>query len=140
MGIVSWWKRRRLDDDDFQEEIRSHLKMAADERVADGASRRDAQLDSLKEFGNVTLATEAARRVWTPWWLAALHDQMSDVRYAVRALRKNPVFSITVIAVLTLGIGLNATVFTMLKTMALTPIAGVDRSAKLVSIFRETSS
>ena len=45
---------------------------------------------SLKDFGNVTLTTEAARRVWTPWWLDALHDQVSDVRYAIRALREEP--------------------------------------------------
>ena len=51
----------------------------------------------------------------SPWWLELLHDQASDVRYAVRALAKNPVFSLTVVGVLTLGIGLNAAVFTMLK-------------------------
>ena len=56
---------------------------------------------------------------------------MSDVRYAIRALAKNPAFSLTVIAVLTLGIGLNAAVFTMLKSMALSPLAGVDGSARL---------
>ena len=121
MSILSWLKRRRLDDQDFEEEIRAHLAIAADERIADGADRESAQLASLKDFGNVTLTTEAARRVWTPWWLDALHDQVSDVRYAIRALAKNPVFSLTVIGVLTLGIGLNAAVFTMLKGLALTP-------------------
>src|SRR6476660_2711898 len=117
MGIVSWLRRRRLDDDDFEEEIRSHLAIAAD--------ARDARLASRKDFGNVTLTTEAARRVWTPWWIDALHDQLSDVRYALRSLARNPVFALTVIGVLTLGIGLNAAVFTMLKSMALSPIAGV---------------
>lgn len=134
------WKRRRLDEDDLQEEIRSHLKMAADDRVADGADPRGAQLDSLKDFGNVAHTREAARRVWTPWWLELLHDQASDVRYAVRALAKNPVFSLTVVGVLMLGIGLNAAVFTILKGIALTPLAGVEESSKLVSVFRETSS
>ena len=33
--------RRRLDDEDFQEEIRAHLAIAADERMADGADRED---------------------------------------------------------------------------------------------------
>src|SRR5438552_19037931 len=111
MSIAAWLnrlKRRRLDDEDFKEEISAHLTLAADERIANGADRHHAQLASLKDFGNVTLTTEAARRVWTPWWLDALHDQVSDVRYAVRALAKNPVFSLTVIAVLALGIGLNA--------------------------------
>jgi predicted permease len=143
MSIVSWlkrWRRGQLDEDDFQDEIRAHLAIAAEERMADGADRRSAQLASLKDFGNVTLTTEAARRVWTPWWVDALHDQASDVRYAIRALVKNPVFSLTVVGVLTLGIGLNAAVFTMLKGIALSPIAGVDRSARLPVMFRETSS
>ena len=108
--------------------------------MADGADARAAQMASLKDFGNVTLTTEAARRVWTPWWLDALHDQASDVRYAIRALAKKPGFSLTVVGVLTLGIGLNAAVFTMLKSMALTPLAGVAGSARLASIFRETTS
>ena len=94
--------------------------------MADGADRQTAHYAALKEFGNVTLTTEATRKVWTPWWLDALHDQVSDVRYALRALAKNPLFSLTVIGVLTLGIGLNAAVFTMLKSMALSPLAGVD--------------
>src|SRR5262249_54583939 len=143
MSILTWITRllrRRLDDNDFQDEIRSHLAIAADERVEDGADRRSAELASLKDFGNVTLTTEAARRVWTPWWIDALHDQLSDVRYAIRSLAKNPVFSLTVIAVLTLGIGLNAAVFTMLKCIALSPIAGVNDAARMAVIFAETGA
>jgi macrolide transport system ATP-binding/permease protein len=128
------------DDDDLQEEIRAHLKIAADEKMADGADEKSEQLASLKDFGNVTLTTEAARRVWTPWWLDAIHDQVSDVRYAIRALRKKPAFALSVVGVLALGIGLNAAVFTMLKGIALSPIAGVGRSAELVTIFGETGA
>jgi hypothetical protein len=143
MSIVAWLKglkRRRLDDEDFQEEIRAHLAIAADERMADGADERSAQLASLKHFGNVALTTDAARRVWTPWWLDALHDQGRDVRYAIRALAKNPVFSLTVVGVLTLGIGLNAAVFTMLKSMALTPLASATRCAIGISRLSGSSS
>ena len=143
MGILSWLKRRRpaeLDEDDFKDEIRAHLAIAANEKVADGLDRKDAHCAAMKEFGNVTLTTEAARSVWTPRWLESLRDLMSDVRYAIRALRKNPAFSLTVIGVLTLGIGLNAAVFTMLKGMALSPIAGVDKSGSLAVIFAETST
>ena len=138
--MFSWMKRRRLDDEDLREEIRAHLAIAADEKMADGADPKSAQLASRKDFGNVTLTTDAARRVWTPWWLDALHDQVSDVRYAARALAKNPVFSLTVVGVLMLGIALNAAVFTMLKSMALTPLAGVSGSAQLHVIFGETST
>jgi predicted permease len=138
VSLRSWLKRRRLDDDDFQQEIRAHLALAADDRTADGADHRSAQLASLKDFGNVTLTTEAARRVWTPWWLEVLHDHMSDVRYAVRVLAKSPAFALTVIAVLTLGIGVNAAVFTMLKGMALAPLSGIAHSAQLGIVVNQT--
>ena len=49
---------RRPDPDDLQEEIRSHLAMAARDRVADGADPETARLAALKEFGNVTLTHE----------------------------------------------------------------------------------
>lgn len=138
MALFGWLKRRRPDDDDFQEEIRAHLAIAADERIANGTDPQSARLASRKEFGNVTLTADAARRVWIPWWLDALHDQMSDVRYAVRVLAKSPAFALTVIAVLTLGIGVNAAVFTMLKGMALAPLAGIANTSQLGIIVNQT--
>src|SRR5918993_5974532 len=104
MRLLSWLKGHRpaqLDEDDFKEEIRAHLAIAAQEKVADGADHTDARYAALKEFGNVTLTTEAARSVWTPRWLEALRDLTSDVRYAMRSLARNPAFAITVIVVLT---------------------------------------
>src|SRR5574341_1025517 len=142
MWIPSWLTRRRLrlDDDDFQQEIRAHLAIAEAERMADGADRETAHYAALKDFGNVTLTTEAARSVWTPPWLEAVRDWMRDVRYAIRALARNPAFALTVIGVLALGIGLNATVFTMVKSLVLTPIAGVDGAARMSVVVRETTS
>lgn len=143
MGILSWLKRRRpveLDEDDFKEEIRAHLAIAAREKISDGVDPADARYAALKEFGNVTLTTEAARSVWTPRWLEALRDLTSDVRYAVRSLAKNPAFALTVMGVLMLGIGLNAAVFTMLKGVAFAPLAGVDGSGHLAVVFRETTA
>jgi predicted permease len=143
MSMRSWLRRigrRRLDEDDFQDEIRAHLAIAAREKMADGADPRSAELSSKKDFGNIALTTDAARRVWLPRWLEWLGDLTADVRYACRTLAKRPGFSLTVVAVLTLGIGLNATVFTMLKSQAFTPLAGVDDSAGLVVTFRQTTS
>ena len=62
MSIVAWLKRltrRRLDDEDFKQEIRAHLAIATAEKMADGADRQTAHYAALKEFGNVTLTTEA---------------------------------------------------------------------------------
>jgi hypothetical protein len=66
MSFIAWLKglqRKRLDEDDFDAEIQAHLAIAADEKQADGADPRSAQLESLKDFGNITLTTEAVRRV-----------------------------------------------------------------------------
>lgn len=136
MGIRSWWTRRRLhlDEQDFQDEIRAHLAIATEERMADGADPRAARDASIRDFGNLTLTTEAARRVWTPRWLESLRDLVNDIRYAVRALAKNPAFTLAVIGVLTLGIGLNAVVFTMFKGLAISPLAGIDAAASLAVI------
>ena len=143
MGIRSWFAARRsanLDEQDFADEIRAHLSIAADAHVAEGADRRSAELAALKEFGNVTLTTDAARRVWASAWLDAAGDLGRDVRYAARALAKTPAFTATVVGVLAVGIGLNTTVFTMLKSVALTPLAGIPRSARLHELFGETDA
>jgi putative ABC transport system permease protein len=138
MRGFDWLRRRRLDEDDFQEEIRAHLAIATEERVADGADQDAARDASIKDFGNITLTTEAARSVWRPRWLDLLRDLLTDVRYAVRVLVKSPAFSLTVIAVLALGIGLNTAVFTILKSLALSPLAGVEGSARLGVVLNET--
>jgi predicted permease len=141
MSLFSWLRRRRLglDEEDFEDEIRAHLEIAADERMAEGADPETARYASLKEFGNVPLTTEAARRVWTPRWLEASRDLAADVRHAVRTLAKRKAFSLSVVGVLALGIGLNAAVFTMLKAVAFSPLAGVEASARLDVVFAETS-
>jgi predicted permease len=139
-GLLERLKRRRLDEEDFQDEIRSHLAMAAADKMADGADGENARYAALREFGNVTRTTEAARSVWTPRWLELARDCANDARYALRTLGHHPVFSLTVIGVLTLGIGLNAAVFTMLKGFALSPIAGVEGSGGLAIVYGETST
>jgi predicted permease len=144
VGILSWFARRRrdldLDDEDFKAEIRAHLAIAAEERMNDGVDRIDAHFAALRELGNVTRLTEQTRQVWTPAWLDRCRNLLSDLRYATRSLARNPGFSLTVIAVLALGIGLNAAVFTMLKALALSPVAGVPGSSRLTVVYGESNT
>jgi hypothetical protein len=90
MGLWQWLVRRRQADQDLQEEIRSHLTMAAQDRIADGKDREAARLAALKEFGNVALAEEVARRVRRGRLLEYAGDILQDVRYGMRLLAKNP--------------------------------------------------
>ena len=140
MKLWFWPLHRREIEDDLQAEIRTHLEMAERDRVADGAPPESARLAAMKDFGNVLQTAEATRRVWRGRWIEIVTDFWQDVRFGVRMLIKNPGFSLVVIAVLTLGIGGNAAVFSLFKGLALKPIPGVDRSSSMGVVVSRTSS
>jgi hypothetical protein len=55
---------------------------------------------------------EDARHVWIAPWLESVAQ---DARYGIRMLARQPLHSITAIAVLVLAIGINTSLFTLLK-------------------------
>ena len=56
-----------------------------------------------------------------------------DLRYALRGMRKNPVFVLFVVLTLALGIGANTTVFTLINTIVLNPLP-VRNSEELAAV------
>src|SRR5437660_429937 len=116
---MNWVKRlflRRRLYDDLSEEIRQHLKEKIEELVAGGMSRKEAAYAARREFGNVTLSEQDGREVWR--W-TSIESFFADLRYGLRALRKTPAFSLTVIITLCLGIGLNSAIFSMVSSILL---------------------
>jgi putative ABC transport system permease protein len=107
-----WWnrlrarikalRRRKQLDRDLEEELQFHLDMQAQAGAAPRAARR--------QFGNVTSLKEACRERWV---LPSLELWLQDARYSARTFRLNPGFAVTAVTVLALGIGINATVFTL---------------------------
>jgi predicted permease len=139
MSLFHWLNRRREMDADVDEEIRSHLAMATRERIAEGVDPKTARYAALKEFGNVTLRIEEGRRVWSSRWIDVTADLWKDARHAARVLAKSPGFSLIAIAVLAVGIGMNTMVFTLFKSLALKPLAGVEGSGQLGVVLAKTS-
>ena len=53
---------------------------------------------------------------------ALLQDLWGDIRYALRSIRKSPLFVVFVVSTLAVGIGANTTVFTVINTLILNPL------------------
>src|SRR6266478_7819405 len=102
MWLKQLFSRRRLYGG-LSDEIREHLEEKVEELVADGMSRKDATAAARRAFGNVTLTEEDSRNVWR--W-QSVETLLADVRYGLRALRHNPMF--TAVALLTIATGIGA--------------------------------
>src|SRR5580658_5404608 len=121
--------RSRMQND-LSAEIQQHIDERIEELVANGMSKREATAAARREFGNVSLTKEASRDVWR--W-PSLEDFLPDVRYALRMLRRNPVFTLVGLLTIAIGIGANAAVFSVLNSVLLKPLH-YPKSEELVSL------
>ena len=110
---------RSRHDADLRDEIEAHRAHRQDALERDGLASDAAAWASRRAMGNVTLAVEDVREVWV---LAAVDQLWQDMRYAVRTLRRTPLFAVTVAATMGLGLGLLGSAFTILNAYLLKPI------------------
>src|ERR1700686_1501845 len=118
MWLKQIFSRRRLYGD-LSEEIREHLEEKIEELVAGGMPRKEAAAAARREFGNVTLLEEDSRAVWR--W-PSIENLVADVRYGLRMLGRNPVFTVVGLLTIAIGIGANAAVFSVVNSVLLKPL------------------
>jgi predicted permease len=118
------WDRERL------AEIESYEQIETDENIARGMSEGEARAAARRKFGNSTLIREEIYGMNT---IAFLDTLGRDVRYGLRMLRHNPVFTAVALLTIAIGIGANTAVFSVVNSVLLRPL-NYPKSEELVAL------
>jgi putative ABC transport system permease protein len=130
---------RREPRAEVADELSFHLEQRVQEYVARGMDPAAARAAALERFGNVEGVRDEcaqlldedrraeARRDW-------LDDLRQDLRFAVRSAVRAPLFSTLAVVTLALGIGANAAVFGVVKSVLLDALPYAD-SGRLVRVY-----
>jgi predicted permease len=126
---VRWRRGQR----DFEAEIEAHLALETDALIARGADPAEARATAHRAFGNVTATAE---RFYESRRWAWLETTARNLRYALRALRRHPAFTIVAVVTLAFGVGLNTSLFSFLYAIALRPLPVRD-AGRMVNVYRD---
>ena len=107
MNLKFWQRSGR--EQELDEEIQAHLRMATDEHMQSGESRAEAESAARREMGNEGLIKETTREVWG----FGMERLVQDLRYGFRMLWKNPVYAVVSVLTLALGIGASTAIFSV---------------------------
>jgi putative ABC transport system permease protein len=127
----------RPDEGELDEEIRGHFAIDIKERIARGEAPARARRAALLEFGYAPAVRDEMRRVWYSRWHDAAEALARDTRFALRSLLRAKTLTSTVVVTLALGIGANAAIFSVVRSVLLRPL--VNREAGRLIYIRQTA-
>src|SRR5688572_19760941 len=111
IGVLLHWRRHQAE---LREEIAQHHALKQRAFEASGMPAAEAAAAASRAMGNMTVEREAARRVWSLSWLG---DGWRDLVYALRSLRRQPLFAAVAILGLAGGLGFSASAFSAFNAM-----------------------
>ena len=124
------------EDAETQEELLFHLEMEAEKNVRAGMDPREARRQAHLRLGGVDAIREAVQDVRG---MRPLDDLVRDLGYALRGARRSPGFTLAAVLTLTLGIGVNVVMFSVLDTVLFRPLP-YRSPDELVMLWTETPS
>jgi predicted permease len=114
----------------LREEIDAHLALQTAENMRAGMTPGEARRQAILKFGSVEAVKEEYRDRRRVLFVEQLFQ---DIRVATRRLMKDRSFTIAAVAALTLGIGANSAVFTIVNAMLLRSLP-LDQPDRIVRI------
>lgn len=125
---------RRHNEERLREEVEEHLALQTAENLRAGLSPVEARRQAALKFGAVEAVKENYR---DQRGLPFIETLVQDTRHALRRLRKAPVFTITTVLTLALGIGATTSIFTLVHAVILKSLA-VANPAELYRLGKES--
>lgn len=123
----------RAADQDLQDELTHYVEQLVASRLAAGMSPADARRAAVLEVGNQTNIREGVR---ASLWETTVSSALADLRYSLRTLARNPVFTLVVVGVIAVGVGAVTTVFSGVNAYLLKPLPGASDASSLLQIDR----
>src|ERR1017187_5280894 len=108
--------RRKKFESEMETELGFHIDAYIEDLVRSGMDRTEAGRRARVEFGAIEATKDECRQAWG--W-QRFDELRADLRYTLRALRRNPTFSAIAILSLTLGIGANTAIFGLVDAVML---------------------
>ena len=126
---LRWLTERRAKEEELREELQFHLDEEAEQRRELGLSPEDARYAALRELGNLTRVQEDTRALWG-WTIVEQLGQ--DLRYALRTMAANRLFTVLVVLSLGLGIGANTAIYSFVDAILLRSLPVPDPESLVV--------
>src|SRR5262245_39579417 len=113
--VRNLFQRDRVERD-LDDELRAAFDLVVSEKIQAGLSADEARRRAALELGRLDVLKDQVRDVRRG---ASLDTVLLDLRYAVRLLRRNPLFTMTAALSLAIGIGATTTIFTIANGLLL---------------------